>query len=167
MPSPADHSDCEAVSPFQTTTQAPSIDWRLLCAADRPIVEDTWIESVLQDAAQGRRWRDWYEQPRYAVALNVGPWAVIAVAFRASAGDNALLDLFRSTDAHQQAAAWEVSSTTRQIYRLALPLPHDYSAALQTTVAFEIAAEPGPHARLCRALQISPDAWQVPALRAR
>ena len=167
MPSPADPSDCDAASLLQTTTKAPPIDWRLIRAADRPIKEDKWIASVLQDEVQRQRWRDWYEQPRYAVALNVGPWAVIAVAFRASAGDNALHDLFRNIDAHHHATAWAVSKTTRQIYRLAIPLPQEPSATAEPTAALAVAAQPDPHPRLCRALQIPAEAWQAPELRAR
>ena len=148
----------------------PSIDWRFISAADRAIPDDTWIASVLQNEEQQHRWQVWHERPRYAVAVEVGPWAAMAVAFRESTGDNALLDLFRNMDAPQRAAAWAVSRATGQIYRLAMPRVSELSQRADSTEAMVVAAAAEPdvpiagHATL---LTIPAESWQDAPLRAR
>ena len=167
MPSSANRSDCAAAPLLQTTIKGLPIEWRLISAADRPMHEDTWIARVLPDEVQRLRWRNWCEQPRYAVTTDVGPWALIAMAFRPNAGDNPLLDLFRNIDADQRATAWAVSKATRQIYRLALPLPEEHSSTVNAAASLA-GAEPNLHHRLRLAVpQIRPEAWQTPELLAR
>jgi hypothetical protein len=171
MPSHANHHDHNAFSMMQPTTPSPSVDWQLIRTSDRPIVEDTWIASVLQNDAQRQRWRAWHERPRYAVANNVGPWAVIAVVFRECAGDNALLELFRNMDAQVRAVAWAVSKATGQIYRLAMHLPAE-SLTTPDVAEAVVAAEPEPerdvHPHLPSALRaIPPESWQDAVLRAQ
>lgn len=144
----------------------PLIAWRFIRPTDRPIPEDTWIASVLQSEEQRHRWREWHERPRYALAVDVGPWSAIAVAFRESTADNALLELFRSMDAHQRAVAWAVSKATGEIYRLSMHLAPKPSASADVAVAIQ--REPDVPDPLRTALQtIPPEAWGDPVLRAR
>jgi hypothetical protein len=152
--------------PFNAATPPP-IEWRFIRAADRPIPEDIWIDSVFQTEVQRQHWRAWLARPRFAVAVNVGPWAAIAVAFQESVADNALLELFRNIDTRPRANAWAVDKATGQIFRLATHLPPEATEGAGTGAEARV-AEPNAIHPVARALLgIPAEAWQNPSLRAR
>lgn len=123
----------------------------------------------MQTEAQQLRWEAWHSRPRFAVATDLGPWAVVAVALQQDPGDNALLALFRSMHARQCAAAWAVEKTSGQIYRLAASMPRFprlTHAAMVTSRA--VRAEPRQAPPLPASGVMIPAAhWEEPVQRIR
>ena len=91
--------------------------WTSLSASELPIPEDAWIRSVVSIDA-GERWSQWLALPRYRVCRDFLQWAVVVVAFAESHDGGALMSLFSGNLIPFRAAAFAVSRSDGQLYRL-------------------------------------------------
>ena len=97
---------------LQAATPTHPPRWRTLSARDRPLREDTWIASVLNDPNMRSRWDAFIEAPRFVFSEEMAPWSIVVLALHPDQENDDLLARLFAMGSAQQTPAWAVCRYT-------------------------------------------------------